>query len=276
MIRWCAYCQRYQGEVEPFDDYSMTHGICEACSHSDAFLHEAPANLAPIQRFFARVADSATAPGETASELVREGTALGLDPIDLLLGIVQPVLRLIGDRWARAEATISEEHRISALCSSVIQLLMETDVDLAALRHAREPCVLLVGAEGNDHTLGLQLLDVVLLRHHISAFTVYPGLPLDEVARLAHALRPRIVAVSAALEEQLKSAVRLEERLRSLPKDERPLVVVGGLALRNRSSLPKSDSVIFCQDLSTFIELASSACAAQPQPGRGPEASAAR
>jgi len=31
MIRWCAHCQRYQGDVEPLDDYSVTHTICEDC-----------------------------------------------------------------------------------------------------------------------------------------------------------------------------------------------------------------------------------------------------
>ena len=36
MIRWCAYCQHYQGEQEPLDDYSITHDICEPCLASGA------------------------------------------------------------------------------------------------------------------------------------------------------------------------------------------------------------------------------------------------
>ena len=24
MIKWCAYCQRFMQEVEPYDDFSMT------------------------------------------------------------------------------------------------------------------------------------------------------------------------------------------------------------------------------------------------------------
>ncbi len=31
MIKWCAYCQQFMTEVEPFDDYRMTHGICSTC-----------------------------------------------------------------------------------------------------------------------------------------------------------------------------------------------------------------------------------------------------
>jgi hypothetical protein len=31
MIRWCAYCQRFLGEFEPYDSLDTSHGICPSC-----------------------------------------------------------------------------------------------------------------------------------------------------------------------------------------------------------------------------------------------------
>jgi len=259
MIRWCAYCQRYQGEVEPYDDYSVTHTLCEDCEARDAYLSEEPAALESIRHFLGRLSHIGTGPGPSAAELVAQGAALGLDPADLLLGIVQPVLHRIGDRWARSEATVAEEHRVTALCSALIQLIADVDPNVAALRQAQRPEVLLVVAEDNHHTLGIQILEVLLIRNRISTFTIYPGLPTDETVRLARSLSPRVVAISAALPEQLQPALRVANRLAESPPGERPLVVVGGLALRGESSLPAGAPMVSCRDPRALLELASRA-----------------
>ena len=42
MIRWCAYCQKYIGEVEPFDRFEISHGICRRCVASGLFTEKDP------------------------------------------------------------------------------------------------------------------------------------------------------------------------------------------------------------------------------------------
>lgn len=257
MIRWCAYCQRYQGEVEPFDDYSVTHTICEACEARAAYLSKEPPSLESIRHFLARMARIGTGPGPTAAELVAQGAALGLDPDDLLLGVVQPVLHRIGERWARGEATIAEEHRVTALCAAVIERIAEADPRVAALRQAERPDVLLVVAEGNHHTLGVQILEALLIRSRISTFTLFPGLPVEETVRLARSLAPRVVAISSALPEQLEPALQVAARLADAPHQDRPLVVVGGLALRGDLGLAAGAPLVPCRDPRALLELAS-------------------
>lgn len=265
MIRWCAYCQRYQGEAEPYDDYSVTHTICEPCEAREAYLSSEPTSLEAIRRFLGRLSRVGTGPGPTAAELVAQGAALGLDPADLLLGVVQPVLHQIGDRWARSEATIAEEHRVTALCSALIQLIAEADPSIAALRQARQPEVLLVAAEDNHHTLGIQILEVLLIRNRISTFTIYPGLPPEETVRLARSLSPPVVAISAALPEQLKPALQVADHLAESPPGRRPLVVVGGLALRGENRPPAGGPLVPCRDPRALLELASRREAATPE-----------
>lgn len=253
MIQWCACCQRFQGEVEPRDDYAVTHTICEACEAREAFLQPLPAWLGAIQAFLERVARSGVERGLTAEEIVAQGAALGLEPVDLLVGVIQPVLRQIGDRWARSEATIAEEHRISALCAAVLHTMTARDPSVAALRVARPPAVLLAPAEDNQHTLGLQVLEVLLLRSGIPTFAVYPGLPAGELVALARALRPRVVGISAAVPEQLAAATNVAVALAEAPPDERPLVVVGGRALDD-APLPAGGPLFPMRDYRALVE----------------------
>ena len=264
MIRWCAYCQRYQNEVDPFDDYSITHTICKQCTARRAYLAVQPTSLGDIRDFFVRVSGIHACPRPTAEAIVSEGAALGLDPVDLLLGIVQPLLRQIGDRWARGEATTSDERRVSALCTSVIRLIVESDTEAAALRRAQPSDVMLALAEGNAHLLGVKLLEVFLLKNGVSTFIMGPGATSADIVKPARGLRPRIVAISAAVPEHISSAQCVAESLADGPPDERPLVVVGGLAiLCSRASTPvmlppASDdrALIVCRDLSQLRDLA--------------------
>jgi methanogenic corrinoid protein MtbC1 len=254
VIRWCAYCQRYQGEARPYDDYSVTHTICERCEGNEAFLTPEPDWLESIRRFLGRLDLAATDPAPTAEQLVAQGAALGLEPADLLLGIVQPVLRRIGDRWARAEATVAEEHRVTALCSALIERIAGASPGTAALRQSKEPEILLVIAEDNQHTLGIQILEVLSILRGIATFTVYPGLPAEEIVGLARALSPRVVAISAALPEHVERASNVSDRLGASPPGERPLVVVGGLAVRGGRTLPAGAPLVTCRDPRVLLD----------------------
>ena len=31
MIRWCSWCDKKLGEIEPLEDKRITHGICKEC-----------------------------------------------------------------------------------------------------------------------------------------------------------------------------------------------------------------------------------------------------
>lgn len=254
MIRWCAYCQRYQGAVEPFDDYSLTHTICEACFSQGAYKSGQGADLRPVRDFFARLAYSGLGRLPSAAEVIEEGSALGIDPIDLLLGVVQPVLQQIGQRWNRSEITVAEEHRITALCAAVIESIASKDPNVLSLRSAPRPDVLLVAAEGNFHTVGVQLVEVLLLRARVSVYTVYPGIPTDEIVRLAHMLSPKVIAISIALPTQLSSAMSVAKTIAAWPENERPLLALGGRAILD-APITQDAGLFLCQDTHALLAL---------------------
>jgi len=82
MILWCAFCQRYQGEKAPFEDFSLSHGMCAACEAANA--HDDPgigARVAPIREIYDHLRTAARAGdgGAMAVELLDGGQKLELE-----------------------------------------------------------------------------------------------------------------------------------------------------------------------------------------------------
>jgi methanogenic corrinoid protein MtbC1 len=238
MLQWCAYCQTYQGEGPPYENHSLTHTICDGCVADGAFRQIRSAVL-PILSFFQRVRESAILDGpghrglvQEARAFVREGSRLGIAPVDLLLGLLQPALYDVGVRWEQSPSIADEGVRLAALCREIVSLLLIEHPQLASLRRTSRPSVLLAAAQGNFHTLGLQIAEFVLLSHKISVMIAPEDSSGAELAELVRTLRPRLLGVSVALREQLGAAESMLDEVRCLPLELRPQLCIGGYAAR--------------------------------------------
>jgi methanogenic corrinoid protein MtbC1 len=241
VIKWCSYCQRYLGDIPPYDDFGLTHGICEACMAA----HESGRRLdhaARIAEFFGRLHGAGRRGGiPSASAVLDEGVQMGLRPIDLLMGVIQPALYLVGESWAAGLTTVAREHSFTAMASSLLALVMHKYPEVTRLRQSGRPRVLLVAAEGNDHTLGVQLVELMLLLEGIPTFAVYPGIAAEDVWDLWQEVQAPVVGFSVALSSQVRgvrAAVARFMQERMAP----PRFVLGGfpvrLGLRTHQELP--------------------------------------
>jgi methanogenic corrinoid protein MtbC1 len=242
VICWCSYCQRFLEEVPPLEDYSITHSICETCLKSgyadDVRRIKAMEALAI---YYSRL-QAASDAGDFvhASTLIDEGLSLGLKIGDLACGVLQPLLYRIGDRWAKGELSVVNEHKFSATAVAAIELLFTKDAVLQPRRQHREPDVLLVMAEGNYHSLGLRFVELGICLKGSNTHTVMPGLPAKEVVALVQSLRPKVLGVSVALAPQMKSVRELRDMLRDLRLEDRPRLVIGGSAVRLGLEVPEA------------------------------------
>jgi methanogenic corrinoid protein MtbC1 len=232
VIRWCSFCQRYLGESPPFDDYSVTHGICKPCS--EAF--DAGDDFGRAERLvdlFRRLQEAGRG-GQipSASAVLDEGIALGLRPIDLLMGLVQPALYDLGERWAAGETTVANEHAFTAMASALLALVMFKYPEAQAFRQAPRPRILLVAADGNYHTLGVQLVELILMLEHIPTFTVYPGIDASEVVELWRKTRAPTIGFSVGLPAQLAGVRSTVEAIAREPSAVLPRFIVGGFPVR--------------------------------------------
>jgi methanogenic corrinoid protein MtbC1 len=235
VIRWCSFCQHYLGEAAPFDDYAMTHGICKACKESFA----AGSDFGQAERLvdFYRRLQLAGRGGEipSASAVLDEGIGLGLQPIDLLMGLIQPALYDVGARWAVGLTSVAEEHTFTAMASALIGLVTNKYPAAQAYRQSHQPRILLAAADGNHHTLGLQLVELILNLERIPTFTVYPGIVAAEVVELWRKLRPPVIGFSIALPAHLDGLHHAVELIDAEGPATAPRFVVGGFPIRGGS-----------------------------------------
>ncbi len=94
MIRWCSFCQRYIGEKEPFEDYGITHGMCEKCGETAGSLNKAFFQKTnTVIEYFRKLKEyvSLGSPIEV-EKIIKEGLELGVKPEDIAIGMIQPLL----------------------------------------------------------------------------------------------------------------------------------------------------------------------------------------
>ncbi len=102
MIRWCSYCNIYLGEREPYEDFSLTHGICPDCKASlmnRKFRSDesSKAHQKKLANFYNHIRSSILSKNYVQSQaLITEAKQLNISDIDLLFGVFQPILYEVG------------------------------------------------------------------------------------------------------------------------------------------------------------------------------------
>lgn len=262
MIKWCSYCQKLIGEVEPFEVLEMSHGICSTCLKSERYGAASQKSVQVLARFFGKVQEL----GETgdlsrASEVMQKGLDLGLRPLDILMGIIQPSLYRVGAAWEAGEITVAEEHRFTSFASRVVELCyqrFQKYFDEPKEKTQNHVDFLLVNAPGNFHSLGLKMIELWLVVHEFSVFTVIPGIPEGEILALVKERQPKYVGLSIALCEQQSFVSRFNDMLKKLALSsdvpfERPTLIVGGPALRRSDWKNEAlENVVYCREISEF------------------------
>jgi len=256
MLRWCAYCQEFQGEVAPLDVYTTTHGVCEAClakgmDQLNCEIGEAHRLRAIQGRLYqaGKTGDLAAAP-----LIVRFAIAAGLSPVDILVGLVTPLLYRVGDDWKSGRITIAEQQRFSTFCDHIYELIKlqvkSTGVTFSA---GRQALVFLFHLPGNDHSLGLRILSLWLHSRGIEAHE-FPAPPSAErLLELVEEYSPRAILISLALERQKTHVYEIARRMEGLPHP-RPSLIVGGYAIKNQLIAP-IPGTLFVQTMTGFDDL---------------------
>lgn len=103
-----------------------------------------------------------------------------------------PLTRQVGERWADGSLPIFSEHMYSAALDS----LLMRDVIRADVVGA-PPTVLLTTPAGEQHTLGLSMVNAVLCEAGVASIRLHGGLPVSELSAVVDAYRIKVVGVSA-------------------------------------------------------------------------------
>ena len=236
MLKWCSYCQQFLGETEPYENLRITHGICAACLPN---LHTLTNQDLEYSRRLRAIQDRLRTAGlsgdlKSADLIIKDAIAQNVRPIDILMGLVAPMLYEVGEQWCKGSITVAEEHRFTGYCEQSFEFLrnkitVSKPTDPAS---ADRVDVLLMNAPGNRHTLAIRILAAWCAGEGIPVRVVDPIPAIEDLVRLVGESRPRLVLVSIALAEQCPAVARLAERIADLPGPHHPKIFVGGYAVK--------------------------------------------
>jgi DNA-binding transcriptional MerR regulator/methylmalonyl-CoA mutase cobalamin-binding subunit len=113
-----------------------------------------------------------------------------LGPTGFARDVAGPLLRDVGDRWARGELTVAQEHLISSTARGLLATA------LRAPANTDGPRLVFSTPSGERHEFGALIAAAVALGAGASVTYLGPDLPADELARAARGIGARAVGLS--------------------------------------------------------------------------------
>lgn len=236
MLNWCAYCQQFLGERPPYDDLRVTHSLCAACAaRPESFTDGAIAHAQVLSELYGRLWEAGQrADVAAAVQAVEAAAAHRVRSVDVLVGIMAPMLYEIGAQWERAVISVADEHRFTAFCEELFRVVAERVAPTLAelqTRGSRDEVVLL-NAAGNQHTLAVRILALWLAHQGVRTWTLDTDATTEESLALVERVHPTLVLVSMSLAEQRAGVAAVAAAIAALPDAWRPRVIVGGYAVK--------------------------------------------
>jgi MerR family transcriptional regulator, light-induced transcriptional regulator len=143
-------------------------------------------------------------------------------PVDFLESRVAPLVRAVGDAWARDELEVRHEHFLSEKVGDLLRSLR-----LPLEEKATGPLVLFTTLPGERHGLGLQMAALTVAAAGCRVLYLGTETPVAQVASLARERTARAVGVSlSASSRGAASASTLRKLREALPR--RVGLLVGG------------------------------------------------
>jgi methanogenic corrinoid protein MtbC1 len=167
--------------------------------------HASRAELAPGLDVvtLVRQSDSAGVEASLQRSLAQEGLRR------FVLDTVAPLANQVGEKWARGSLEIHEEHLFT---EAAIRVLRQAISQLPA---GRAPVVMLTTLPGEPHSLGLLMVECLLVLQGARCVSLGTQMPVVEVVRAAQAHRPDVVALSFSSAFPARLAPELVRQLRT-------------------------------------------------------------
>lgn len=192
----------------------------------------------PAADFVKRMLNPLIARDELTASKVFEEALASFDLLPLCEEVLCPTLVEIGEAWYHGKILVATEHFASGFIRSKLLAIYQS---LPVTRH---PALIMVGgAPGELHEIG-PLMTATLLRN--AGYRVEylgPDLPLDDLILYIKDERPKMVILSATLEDSASAIEKFDKSLRTLRT--KPLFGFGGPVYNRRPELVSQTSGIF-------------------------------
>jgi methanogenic corrinoid protein MtbC1 len=237
MLEWCSYCQRFMRESAPYENFAITHGCCPECvsQHDDLLARRAVQHGQFLRGIFQELLDAGRHSDFSAGmRTVEKAIAQNCRPVDILIGMIAPMLYEIGEEWKRGVLSVEGEHRFTAFCDKIIGLVENTIArsNAAPFVTRNASLLFLMNAPGNRHLLGLHILALWVHGHGANVRIIEDNEDISSLMNCIAADKPKYLLVSMALAEQCSRVAEIARTMQMLSPSVRPRIIVGGYAVK--------------------------------------------
>lgn len=179
----------------------------------------------------------------TAAEQVL-GEVLAVYPMEnLILDVIRPSLVHIGEDWVQGRINVATEHLASQFLRQRLTMWMVTGPPAHPVRP-----IVLACAPDEWHEVGLLMLGVLLRRRRWPVAYLGQSVPLPDLAKFVHDIRPPVVVLVAMTEQPAQELLDLPTWLPEASETGRPVVAYGGRAYTVDPSLKEQTMGHFLGD----------------------------
>jgi DNA-binding transcriptional MerR regulator len=175
--------------------------------------------------------------------------ALSLHPIERVTRhVILPLLERLGERWARLDGAVGEEHFFSTYLRSKLGARLQH-----RLRYATGPRLVVACAPGEHHEVGLLLFAVEARDAGFRPLLLGADTPLAEVALAQRCSGSDGVVISSSVDPPEGVLDRdLAELVNSIPA---PVFVGGNTSVRHRRAIASAGAIPLGTDLEEGVRL---------------------
>ena len=169
--------------------------------------------------------------GDTSGSwsVLEAAMASGATPEHVYSEIIAPAMTVIGDRWARGELGVEDEHLASAVAGRLIGKLGPR----FARRGRSKGVVVATTPPGEQHGFGVAMISDIIRGRGFEVLELGPDLPIDCLIRALRRIEGlRAVCVSVVSDAHLDACEHVIAAVKSNYPDV--VVIVGGRAFRSQ------------------------------------------
>jgi methanogenic corrinoid protein MtbC1 len=185
---------------------------------------------------------------DEAERVVREAIDAGTPEAVIGEEVIAHAMRVVGELWERGAITVADEHLATQISTRVLMLEREA---FRAVRRRADATVLLLGIEGEQHILGLQMAASILKHAGYDVVMLGGDVPLAVLPTAIDRHRPAVVGMTATM---AATAARLRPAIEAVQADAPRVGVIAGGA-GTPASLGSLPGVAVCHHVRDAVEL---------------------
>jgi methanogenic corrinoid protein MtbC1 len=169
--------------------------------------------------------------------------------------LLKPVMYRIGDLWEQEKLDVATEHASTNTAISLIKVINERITARIRTRGiSSQSKTVICTPDGELHGLACNMIESLLLSKGFKVYNISTSIPTDYIMDFMRDLQPDIIFISITLEENIKPAERLIQKIHQKHNNRLP-VVVGGSAFNKIDQIQGSGINAFLMKNASFDEI---------------------